>query len=64
MYHPPGTPTMPLTEDQIERVVEKRTDTMDSEFMDGRMTREDYDANCKALSAWADREYARTRKVN
>lgn len=51
----------PLTEDQIERAVERSTDRLDAAFLDGKMTKEAYDANCAAISEWADREYARTR---
>lgn len=61
MFSLPRPATSPLTEDQIERVVEKRTDTLDEEFLSGKMKQAAYDANCKALDEWATREYARTR---
>jgi len=47
-----------LTEEMIERIVERRTDTIDKKFMDGRSTQAEYDADCKAISEWADRELA------
>lgn len=61
MFRPPFPSPEPLSEDMIERIVEKRTDTLDEEFMSGKMKEDAYKANCKAINEWADREYARTR---
>jgi hypothetical protein len=46
-----------MTEDQIERAVERKVDSLDARFMAGTMTQSEYDAAMKAISAWADSEY-------
>jgi hypothetical protein len=46
-----------MTEEQIERRVEKRTDAVDRDFMAGRLSQTEYDAAMRELTAWADREY-------
>jgi len=45
-----------MTEDQIERAVEQRTDTADSAFMAGKIGQEEYDARMHAIRIWADIE--------
>ena len=52
---------MPLSEEMIERVVERRTDSIDKKFMNGKSTKAEYEADCAAIAAWADRQYAMTR---
>jgi len=47
----------PLTEDQIERQVERFTDRADAAFMAGKLTQAEYDARMKEISLWADAEY-------
>lgn len=47
-----------MTEDQIERVVERSTNKADRRLMAGIMSQADYDAEMAELSAWADRKYA------
>ena len=46
-----------MNTEQIERRVEKRTDRIDARFMNGELSQEQYDAEMKALSAWADEQY-------
>ena len=43
----------PMTEDQIERLVQHRTDRLDREYMAGGMTQEEYQRGIDAI----DREY-------
>lgn len=47
-----------MTEEQIERMVQRRTDAIDRRFMAGKLTQEEYDAEMAALSVEADRLYA------
>jgi len=42
-----------MTEDQIERLVQHRTDRLDREYMAGGMTQEEYQRGIDAI----DREY-------
>ena len=42
-----------MTEDEIERRVEKMTDHLDRIFMSGAITQEDYDKASRDLTAWA-----------
>jgi hypothetical protein len=51
-----------MTTEQIERRVEKSTDRIDSRFMSGELSQEQYDAEMKALSAWADEQYESVAK--
>lgn len=42
-----------MTQDQIERIVEKKFDRLDAKFMaDPMMTQEQYDAQVAELRAW------------
>jgi hypothetical protein len=45
-----------MTEEQIERIVEKRTDAIDARYMAGKLTTEEYNAAIADLDAWAERE--------
>jgi hypothetical protein len=47
----------PMTEDQIERVVELFADRTDARFMAGKMTQAEYDAANRKVAAWADEQY-------
>lgn len=46
-----------MTEDQIERRVERRVDMLDSMLMSGRLTQAEYDDEMKHLHKWADDQY-------
>jgi uncharacterized membrane protein len=48
-----------MTEDQIERAVERATDRLDERFLSGEISRARYADEMDRLSAWADREYRR-----
>ena len=43
-----------MTEDEIERRVEKMTDHLDRLFMRGSMTQREYDEAMRDLALWAD----------
>ena len=47
-----------MTEDQIERAVQRKVDSLDARFMatGSTMTQADYDAAMAAITAWAERE--------
>lgn len=45
--------TEKLTEDRIERRVERATDALDARLIAGRLTQEEYDREIKALDQWA-----------
>lgn len=47
-----------MTLEQIDRAVEKKTDRLDRAFMadDSEITQAEYDAQIKAIDAWADAE--------
>lgn len=47
-----GRPDYPLTEDRIEREVERLVDRADAAFMAGRASQEEYDAWNIALNRW------------
>lgn len=49
---------VPLSEDRIERMVERMTDRLDARFMAGDFEREDYDRRSREVGDWATRQYA------
>ena len=51
-----------LTEEQIERSVELKTNAADNALMNGRMTQAQYDFHMKALNRWADQQYNKLKK--
>ena len=50
-----------MTEDQIERKVERMVDRLDAQFMSdsNTMTQEEYDAEIESIDKWAAMEYRR-----
>lgn len=48
---------MTLTEDQIERRIERMTDALDRRFMAGLLTQQEYDSNMADLRKWEDGQY-------
>ena len=46
-----------MTEDQIERHVEKSIDRYDAAFMAGRIDQQAYDALMREINKWADGQY-------
>lgn len=53
---------MLLTEEQIERKVELQFDLLDLKLIGGAITQAEYDARCRAIGEWAEREYQTARK--
>jgi hypothetical protein len=45
-----------MSEEQIERAVESRTNALDRRLMRGAITQAEYDAEMRALSRWADQQ--------
>lgn len=43
-----------MTEDQIERRIERFVDHLDRVYLAGQISREDYDKAMRDLAAWAD----------
>lgn len=46
-----------MTEDQIERHVERSFDRYDAALMAGRLDQQAYDALTRELNVWADNQY-------
>jgi hypothetical protein len=46
-----------LTEDQIERRVESRMNSLDARLMNGSLTQAEYDKETHALNQWAEAQY-------
>lgn len=46
-----------LTEEQIERAIERATDTLDRVFMSGGMTQAEYNGELQLLEQWASDAY-------
>ena len=46
-----------MTEEQIERSVEWKTDEADRALMAGRWTQAEYDEYMRKLNAWTERQY-------
>ena len=57
-YLPVGLST--LTDDAIERHVERATNAIDRLFMAGRIPQADYDYSVKRMDSWATAAYARS----
>lgn len=43
-----------MTEDQIERRIEKMVDALDRQFLAGAITQKQYDSNMADLDKWAE----------
>ena len=52
-----------MTEDQIERYVERRTDELDRQLTNGDLPQVSYDEECRLLARWADTRYAERKAV-
>lgn len=46
-----------MTEDQIERRVESRMNSLDRQLMSGSLSQKDYEREVKALDQWAADQY-------
>lgn len=53
-----------MTEDQVERTVERKVNSLDNRFMrsGSTMTQEEYNAEMKAINNWAEKEYKTAKK--
>lgn len=51
----------PMTEEQIERAVERAFNRLDARLMSHEIDQADYDVGAKEINAWAEREYERAR---
>jgi hypothetical protein len=43
-----------MTEEQIERIAERKMDQLDAKLMNGKLSQAEYDAAVKELSRWLD----------
>jgi len=50
-----------MTEEQIEREVERKFDVIDRRLMNGSLTQEEYDTEANRVRVWADYQ---SEKVN
>lgn len=50
-----------MTNEQIERSVEIKSNAADSALMNGRLTQAEYDTHMKELNRWADKQYEKVR---
>jgi len=50
-----------MTESQIERQVESRTNSLDRRLMNGSLTQEEYEIEMNKLDAWAAAEFRKAR---
>ncbi len=46
-----------MTEEEIERVIERKMDALDARFMMRTMTQAEYDAAVRRLNEWTDVKY-------
>lgn len=46
-----------MTEDQIERAVERKTDAVDALLMARKLSQAEYDSRMAEIAAWADQQY-------
>lgn len=46
-----------MTEEQLERAVERKVNSLDARFMNSKMTQAEYDAEMKEINDWAEKEY-------
>ena len=53
-----------MNEDQIERIYEREMDRLDEDFVSGKMTRQEYDIECKDLNHWVTEAYHSLRNPN
>jgi hypothetical protein len=45
-----------MSEDQIERIVERMFDSLDKKFLKGLLTTEEYRLECKKICDWANQQ--------
>ena len=47
-----------MTDDQIERRVERNQDALDKRYLSTGMSQSEYGLECQAITRWAERQYA------
>lgn len=47
-----------MTYEQIERSLERRTDSLDAKYMNGQLGEAEYHAECRRLDRWFDEQMA------
>jgi hypothetical protein len=45
---------MEMTEEQIERIAERKMDQLDAKLLNGKLSQAEYDAAVKELDRWLD----------
>jgi len=50
-----------MTNEQVERQIESKTNAADAALMSGRMTQAEYDLHMRAINRWADRLFDKVR---
>lgn len=63
LYAQPNKGKHTLTEGQIERRVEYKTDTLDKAFMRGDMKQAEYERAVRALDKWAEEQYQKLKPI-
>lgn len=48
-----------LTEEQIERRVERMMNSLDKQLLEHQISQEEYDAEVKSIAEWAEEQYNR-----
>lgn len=48
-----------ITEDYIERQVERKMNSLDSVFMSSDMSQQEYDEEVRKINSWAEQQYAK-----
>ncbi len=51
-----------MTEEQIERAVERKIDILDRRYLSGQLTEVEYKIAIKEIDVWADKEYLHRRR--
>ena len=46
-----------MTENQIERIIERKMDILDDRLMNGQLTQQQYDREVRELNRWARKQY-------
>ena len=52
-----------MTEEQIERKVERATDYVDHQLMHGTYTQSEYNAKMREINAWAEGQYRANERL-
>lgn len=50
-----------MTEEQIERIAERKMNRLDKELMNGSITQEEYNQEVRELDQWVNAEYRHSK---